>query len=209
MDAFSSERERMVAEQIERRGIRSERVLNALCSLPRHRFVPPELRMYAYDDDPLPIGFEQTISQPYIVALMSELLTLNGDETVLEIGTGSGYQAAVLSRLAGQVHSVEIIPELARRSAALLADLGCTNVQVHCADGSLGWPAAAPYPAIIVTAAPHNLPAPLLEQLAPGGRLVIPVGARWAQVLQLWQKTAAGLQSQDITPVAFVPLVNG
>lgn len=207
MDTFSFEQERMVAEQIERRGIRSQRVLDALRSVPRHRFVPPEERPYAYDDEPLPIGFEQTISQPYMVALMSELLALNGDETVLEIGTGSGYQAAVLSRLAAQVHSVEIIPELARRSAALLADLGCANVQVHCANGSLGWPAAAPYPAIIVTAAPHSLPAPLLEQLAPGGRLVIPVGARWEQVLQLWQNTPAGPQSQDITPVAFVPLI--
>ena len=206
MDVYAAERGQMVLEQIERRGVRDARLLEAMRSIPRHRFVPPEEQAYAYDDAPLPIGFQQTISQPYIVALMTEMLALQGDECVLEVGAGSGYQAAILSRLARVVHTVELQPQLAQRSAALLAELGCTNVSVHCADGSLGWPEAAPYQAVIVTAAAPAVPPPLVEQLAVGGRIVLPVGERWSQRLYLGRKTETGLQLESTLPVSFVPL---
>ncbi len=205
-DPYEQVREQMVREQIERRGITDARVLDAMRSVPRHRFVPPDLCPYAYEDGPLPIGWDQTISQPYIVALMTELLRLQGTETVLEVGTGSGYQCAVLSRLAQSVHSIEIFPALAAQSAALLADLGCANVSVHCANGALGWLPAAPYPAIIVTAAPLRVPDALLQQLAPGGVLVLPVGARWAQELQVWHNAPTGMQVRSVLGVSFVPL---
>lgn len=206
MDDFSAARERMIQQQIIRRGIESPRLLTVLRQVPRHRFIPPESQEYAYADGPLPIGLGQTISQPYIVALMTDLLQLDGSETVLEVGTGSGYQAAILSRLAARVYTVERHVTLAEQARQILAELGCVNVQVQIGDGSLGWPAAAPYAGILVTAAAPAVPPALLDQLAPGGRLVLPVGPRFNQVLQLWQNTPAGFVSEDILPVAFVPL---
>lgn len=206
MDDFDALREAMVREQIEQRGVRDPRVLAAMRRVPRHRFVPPEAQHHAYRDGPLPIGGGQTISQPYIVALMTSLLRLDGRQRVLEIGTGSGYQAAILGELAEEVHSVERLPELAQRAAALLAELGYTNIHAHPGDGSLGWPEAAPYNGILVAAAAPRVPDALLEQLAPGGRLVIPVGGRSGQDLQLWQRAPGGLEMHTELPVAFVPL---
>ncbi|MBI1733365.1 MAG: protein-L-isoaspartate(D-aspartate) O-methyltransferase [Gammaproteobacteria bacterium] len=186
----------------------SPRVLEAMARVPRHEFVPVELRGLAYENRPLPIGHGQTISQPYIVALMTELADLQPDDVVLEIGTGSGYQAAVLATLVKRVYSIEIIPELGRRAETDLHRLGYANVQVRIGDGYHGWPEFAPFDAILVTAAPEKIPPPLLEQLRPGGRLVVPVGpARDAQSLQLLRKNAAGeLDVEDVLPVGFVPL---
>ncbi len=196
----------MVAEQLRPRGIRDARVLAAFEAIPRHLFVPPEYLPWAYDDSPQPIGHEQTISQPYIVALMTELLALTGVERVLEVGTGSGYQAAILAKLASEVHTVEILPELAERARATLQSLGLQNVHVHFADGSQGWPQAAPYQAILTAAAAPKVPQPLLEQLTEGGRLVLPVGARGFQRLELWRREGGAFLSEDILPVAFVRL---
>ncbi|MCL4559754.1 MAG: protein-L-isoaspartate(D-aspartate) O-methyltransferase [Chloroflexi bacterium] len=203
---FSEQRLRMVAEQIERRGIHDPRLLEAMRWVPRHLFVDPEFQEAAYEDCPLPIGNGQTISQPYIVALMTHLLRLKGSETVLEVGTGSGYQAAILGLLARQVFTLEVYPALAEAAARLLAELKLTNVEVRVADGSLGLPEKAPYQGILVTAAAPCAPGPLLEQLGSGGRLVIPVGARGNQDLQLWQHKGTRFFSKDIAPVAFVPL---
>jgi protein-L-isoaspartate(D-aspartate) O-methyltransferase len=172
----------------------------------RHKFVPPEYRDMAYDDHPLPIGEGQTISQPYIVALMSEALKLKGDEKVLEIGTGSGYQAAVLSLLCRRVYSVEIVKPLADRAREVLAGLGYDNVEVAAGDGYNGWKDAAPFDAVIVTCAPSNIPGPLVEQLAEGGRMVIPVGERFEQKLILLVKTNGKVREKDIIPVLFVPM---
>ncbi|MRR29719.1 protein-L-isoaspartate(D-aspartate) O-methyltransferase [bacterium] len=205
-DEYSRLRANMVAEQIIRRGLHQPRVLAAFSKVERHLFIPLPLRQHAYEDRPLPIGKGQTISQPYIVALMTSLLALNGDETVLEIGTGSGYQAAILSELAGSIHSIERHPELADAAQARLVRLGYYNVQVHCSDGSAGWLEAAPYQAIVVTAAAAVAPRPLLEQLAEGGRLVLPVGGSQGQTLQLWEREAGRLDFQDVLPVSFVPL---
>jgi protein-L-isoaspartate(D-aspartate) O-methyltransferase len=205
-DEFRLEREAMVREQIERRGIRDKRVLEALRSVPRHLFVPAEERRYAYHDGPLPIGEGQTISQPYIVAVMTELLELQGDENVLEIGTGSGYQAAVLGRLARTVHTVERYARLAQRAEETLRTLGVNNVFVHVGDGSLGWPANAPYHAIVVTAAAPVVPPALLDQLLPGGRLVIPIGGPEGQMLERWVRKADHLEREVLFAVAFVPL---
>lgn len=196
----------MVRRQIERRGIHTARVLEAFRSVPRHRFLPAQDWPYAYDDCPLPIGLGQTISQPYIVALMSDLLQLHGDETVLEVGTGSGYQAAILGRLARQVHTIERHEMLADRAEKTLQALGLDNVCVHCGDGSLGWPAAAPYQGILVTAAAPAAPRPLLEQLDEGARLVLPVGSPGFQVLEVWQRFGESWKHEEIIPVAFVPL---
>lgn len=206
IDEFASQRSAMVAEQIEPRGLHNPRLLAALRSVPRHHFIPEKYRELAYDDGPLPIGSNQTISQPYIVALMTDLLELNGSETVLEIGTGSGYQAGVLSRLAGFVHTIERHAELAGRAASVLAELGYTNVTVHTGDGSLGWPEAAPYPAILVTAAAPAPPPPLLAQLTEGGRLVLPAGSRFGQNLQVWQRRGEQFERRSVVPVSFVPL---
>jgi len=197
----------MVARQIRSRGIRDERVLAALEQVPRHRFIPRKLRVEAYQDHPLPIGRGQTISQPYIVALMTEMLRLKPGEKVLEIGTGSGYQAAVLAELGVQVYSVEIVGELAERATALLAELGYDNVHVRHGDGYAGWPDHAPFDAILLTAAPEELPAPLLEQLAPGGRLLGPVGPEHEiQHLVLGRRAANGkLSRQVLDAVRFVP----
>jgi protein-L-isoaspartate(D-aspartate) O-methyltransferase len=196
----------MVAEQIEARGVHDERILAAMRSVPRWDFVPAELRGSATEDCPLPIGNGQTISQPYIVALMTELLHLSGEETVLEVGTGSGYQAAILSLLAKEVHTLEYLPSLAEHAAKRLANLKYANVQVHTGDGSTGLAAFAPYEGILVTAACPQPPSALLDQLADGGRLILPVGGHWGQMLQCWEKRGKDIEHEDILPVAFVPL---
>jgi len=205
-DELNQARELMVSEQITRRGVTSPRVLEAMRSVPRDRFVPEDSQAYAYDDYPLPIGQGQTISQPYIVALMTQLLQLEGNEVVLEIGTGSGYQAAVLASIAKTVHSVELLPELSERAARILGELGYLNIHLHAGDGSQGWPKTAPYQGILVTAAAPKPPQALLDQLAEGGRLVIPVGDRGNQELQVWEKVKGDFSHEDIIPVAFVPL---
>jgi protein-L-isoaspartate(D-aspartate) O-methyltransferase len=205
-DEFRRKREQMVTTQIERRGVTNPRVLNAMRSVPRHLFVNFESQEFAYADYPLPIGYEQTISQPYIVALMTSLLDLQGDEKVLEIGTGSGYQAAILSLLAREIHTVEIIPQLAGRAEETLLELGMTNVKVHHGDGSLGWTLDAPYDAIMVTASAPDVPPPLLDQLRTTGKLVIPIGHRGSQLLELWTMETGAWQPDEILPVAFVPL---
>jgi protein-L-isoaspartate(D-aspartate) O-methyltransferase len=173
----------MVIEQLERRGIKDPRVLAAMRSVERDRFIPAEYAEHAYDDGPLPIGSSQTISQPYIVALMSEIAALNGDERVLEIGTGSGYQAAILSRLAAQVYSIESIPSLHEHARRILDAMGIHNVHMRCGDGSVGWPEEAPFNAILVTAAMPGVARPLVEQLAAGGSLVAPIGEEDLQTL--------------------------
>ena len=193
------------------REISDPRVLNAIALVPRDRFVPPELRLHAYENRPMPIGHGQTISQPLIVALMTELLDLTPETVVLEVGTGSGYQAAVLAALAAQVYTIEVVPELAEQARERLHRLGYSNVEVRAGDGYLGWPEHAPYRAIMVTAGATEIPPPLVEQLAPGGRMVIPVG-RWpgGQTLLLVEKAADGsVVRHDLLPVAFVPLRKG
>ncbi len=207
MEAYSRERKRMVDQQMVSRGIRDERVLEAMLAIPRHEFVPQDQMRRAYIDAPLPIGNHQTISQPYIVALMTEFLNLKGDETVLEIGTGSGYQAAILGHLAKKVYSIERIPELAERSQSLLHSLQLENIEVVVGDGSCGLPEHAPYQAIIVTAAAPEVPKPLKDQLSDGGRLVAPVGGRMGQALELWRREGKKLVCEKLTPVAFVPLI--
>jgi protein-L-isoaspartate(D-aspartate) O-methyltransferase len=203
---FELERKQMVTEQIAGRGLRDPRLLAAFEATPRHVFVPEEVRQHAYADGPLPIGFSQTISQPYIVALMTHLLELTGGERALEVGTGSGYQAAILARLAAEVHTVEIIPELAMRAEATLREAGCANVHVHLADGSLGWTEAAPYDAILVAAAAPSAPKPLLSQLADGGRMVLPVGGQGYQELEVWRREGMEFKKRSVIAVAFVPL---
>ncbi len=202
---FAPERERMVEDQIDARGIVDERVLAAMKRVPRHRFVPLDLAREAYGDHPLPIGEGQTISQPYIVAFMSEALELDGHEKVLEIGTGSGYQAAVLSELAREVFTIEIVPELGRRAEATLRELGHANVHVRVGDGYLGWPEEAPFDAILVTAAPDHVPEPLVDQLAVGGRMILPVGEE-RQELILIHRTPQGIEREEVLSVRFVPM---
>jgi protein-L-isoaspartate(D-aspartate) O-methyltransferase len=201
-------RARMVETQIAARGVRDSRVLAAMREVPRHLFVDESLRAHAYDDEPLPIGggSSQTVSQPYIVALMTELLDLQPGEKVLEIGTGSGYQSAVLSRLAGKVYSIEIVPELARSAAERLSRLGYKNVTVRAGDGYRGWPEEAPFDGIVVTAAPERLPEPLLAQLAPGGRMVIPVGGFFQELKVFTRDKNGKVTEKDILPVRFVPM---
>jgi protein-L-isoaspartate(D-aspartate) O-methyltransferase len=202
----AEERARMVKAQIEARGVSDPRVLEAMRQVPRHRFVPEDVRELAYADRALPIGHGQTISQPYIVAAMTELLDPKPAGRVLEVGAGSGYQAAVLSRLAREVVTIEIVPELASTARERLASLGYANVTVITGDGYAGLPEKAPFDGILVTAAPDEVPGPLLEQLAVGARLVIPVG-REDQMLRVYQRTEHGLESRDVFPVRFVPLV--
>jgi protein-L-isoaspartate(D-aspartate) O-methyltransferase len=206
MDSFSRERENMVSVQIAGRGIVDERILDAMSTIPRHLFVPTEFQQNAYEDYPLPIGHGQTISQPYIVAFMTNILDLKGNEQVLEVGTGSGYQAAILSHLVKKVHTLERIPALAERARKILQELGIKNVDVHEGDGTLGWLPNAPYQAILVTAAAPAAPQALLDQLDMGARMIIPVGGQFHQVLELWRKEKEGLKSESILPVAFVPL---
>lgn len=204
---FATLRERMVKEQIETRGISDERVLNAMRKVPRHKFVPEKYRAEAYEDYPLPIGEGQTISQPYIVALMTEALHLKEGEKVLEIGTGSGYQAAILAELTPHVYTIEILEPLAKKAQQTLTELGYTNVKVKRGDGYLGWPEYAPFDAIIVTCAPDHIPQPLIEQLAEGGRMVIPVGERYVQTLYLVEKKEGKIVQKEIIPVVFVPML--
>jgi protein-L-isoaspartate(D-aspartate) O-methyltransferase len=205
-DEFQVARQRMVNEQIATRGILDSRLLIVMASVPRHLFVPADDMAWAYADGPLPIGHWQTISQPYIVALMTELLQVEPTDRILEIGTGSGYQAAVLAQLAAEVHTVEMIPELAAQASKTLTGLGYANVHVHTADGSLGWRDAAPYAGILVAAAAPSAPQPLLDQLADGGRLVLPVGGRGAQQLEVWERKGREFKRQGNIAVAFVPL---
>lgn len=204
---FDLDREDMVQNQIITRGVHSPQVLEAMRSIPRHFFVPAEYRHMAYGDGPLPIGHGQTISQPYIVALMTELLELRGSETVLEVGCGSGYQAAILSLLARQVHTIERHPGLANQAQKILSQLNLHNIQVHTGDGTLGLAEFAPYDGIIVTAAAPHIPQALLEQLSDGGRLVIPVGERGGQYLERWRRQGSEYKQETIIPVAFVPLI--
>lgn len=206
-DPYKIEREEMVRLQIERRGIQNERVLAAMRSVPRHLFVPPRDHELAYMDAPLSIGQGQTISQPYIVAAMSELLALQGSEKVLEIGTGSGYQTAVLCALAKEVYSLERLPQLAEAARSRLEQLGITNVHIASSDGTQGWLEHAPYEGILVTAAAPHVPEALLSQLAEGGRLMIPVGSRYSQSLQLWTREKGEFRKQDCMGVVFVPLI--
>jgi len=207
-DELSRRRSDMVSRQLISRGIKDARVLEAMKTTERHRFIPPDLEDEAYRDYPLPIGYGQTISQPYIVALMTELLALQGNEKVLEIGTGSGYQAAVLSKLAKEVYTLEIIPELAAEAKKKLEEMGCVNVRVIVGDGWEGLPLQGPFDAIMVTAAADTVPEALEKQLAPGGKLVIPVGPRGGvQELLLVTKEEGHLKRKNITAVRFVPLV--
>jgi len=203
---FATARLRMVAEQLARRDITNQRILHIMRTVPRHELVPKALQSEAYEDYPLPIGYQQTISQPYIVAFMTQALEPRTNDVVLEIGTGSGYQAAVLSDLVKQVYTIEIVEPLARRAEADLKRLGVTNVQVRAGDGYQGWPAAGPFDGIIVTCAPDHVPPALVDQLKEGGRMIIPVGPAYDQALYLLRKEGGRLQQQAILPVRFVPM---
>jgi protein-L-isoaspartate(D-aspartate) O-methyltransferase len=202
---YKAMREKMVETQIKARGVKDPRVISALLKVERHRFVLEEYLNSAYADQPLPIGEGQTISQPYIVALMTELLELKGDEKVLEIGTGSGYQAAILAELAKEVYTIEIIESLASTAKKRLSELGYQNISVKAGDGYLGWPEAAPFDAIIITAAPDHIPKPLLDQLKEGGRMVVPVGT-YSQELKKIVKRSGKIETTDIISVIFVPM---
>jgi protein-L-isoaspartate(D-aspartate) O-methyltransferase len=207
-DPFANARQRMVKEQLMSigRDIKDKRVLSAMSSVPRHEFVPEDHRQHAYDDRPLPIGYGQTISQPYVVAFMTEQLNPQPTDRILEIGSGSGYHAAVLSKLVSEVYTIEIVEPLAMRAEKDLQRLGFDNVKVRAGDGYKGWPEAAPFDAIIVTCAPDHVPEPLVEQLKEGGRMIIPVGAGWDQQLYLLDKKAGKIEQRAVLPVRFVPM---
>jgi len=209
MSDYSKSRERMVRRQIAGRGVRSELVLDAMRKVPRERFLPRGQGVFAYDDSPLPIGDGQTISQPYIVAYMAESLALEGGERVLEIGTGSGYAAAVLAEIAAVVYTIERIEGLATMARTVLAELGYTNVHVRCGDGTLGWPEEAPYDGIVVSAGGPDVPDTLKHQLKKGGRLVIPVGRSKAyqELIRVTRVAEEEFKTEDLVPVRFVPLV--
>jgi len=198
-------REQMVRDQLQARDVKDPRVLAAMRKVPRHRFVTPELMDSAYDDCALPLMLGQTISQPYIVGFMTQALVLRGNERVLEIGTGSGYQAAVLAELVAEVYSIEILPDLARRAETILNQLGYNNISIRTGDGYQGWPEFAPFDCVIVTAAPDHIPQPLVDQLSPGGRMIIPVG-RYEQDLILIEKGEKGITRRSTIPVRFVPM---
>jgi protein-L-isoaspartate(D-aspartate) O-methyltransferase len=204
-DEFGLQRERMVRVQLKGRSIRDERVLAAMLKVPRHEFVPGDLRRVAYNDGALPLKLGQTISQPYVVAYMTELLDLRGNDRVLEIGTGSGYQAAILAEIVSEVYTIEIIPELGREAAAVLDRLGYGNIHFRIGDGYEGWPEYAPFDRIIVTAAPEKIPKPLIEQLKNGGRLVCPVGGSEQDLIVL-EKDRTGITRRSTIPVRFVPM---
>jgi len=204
---YEKERNRMVDEQIISRGVRDPRVLAAMRKVPRHEFMPEALRQQAYGDHAMPIGEGQTISQPYIVALMTELLELKDSDRVLEIGTGSGYQAAILSELCEKVFTIERVKPLADKARSVLDRLGCRNVAMKVYDGTYGWKEMAPFDAIIVTAAAPDVPSTLIDQLKEGGRLVIPVGERFTQDLKKVVKSPSGLVTQTSIPCMFVPLI--
>ncbi|MDI6640953.1 MAG: protein-L-isoaspartate(D-aspartate) O-methyltransferase [Elusimicrobiota bacterium] len=195
----------MVEKQMKARGIKDKLLLKALLKVERHKFVPENVRKLAYEDYPLPIGEGQTISQPYIVAFMTEQLSLRGSEKVLEIGTGSGYQAAILAELCREVYSIEIIPELALKAEKLLKEIGYKNIKIKIGDGYLGWEEHSPFDAIIVTCAPEHIPQPLIDQLAEGGRMIIPVG-KYFQELVLIKKLKGKIIKKRVLPVRFVPM---
>ncbi len=199
-------RDEMVTTQIAARGVRDKNVLAALRTVPRHLFVPADVRAQAYADHPLPIGEGQTISQPYIVGLMTELLEVKPGDKVLEVGTGSGYQAAVLAAMGCEVYTIEIRPALAREAEKRLAGMGVTRVHVRAGDGYAGWPEAAPFAGVIVTAAPERIPQPLLDQLRIGGHMVIPVGAFYQQLKVITRKAGTDFPERDVIPVRFVPM---
>ena len=204
-EEYKRERDRMVDGQIRARGIKDAAVLRAMRKVPRHMFVPEQLRRHAYADRPLPIGLEQTISQPAIVAYMTEAAQVSKEDKVLEIGTGSGYQAAVLAELAREVYTIEIIPELAEGARRVLAELGYKNVHLRTGNGYLGWPEQAPFDAIVVTAAPDEIPQALVDQLAVGGRMVIPVGTAYQEMV-IVERTSEGVTKKKTIPVRFVPM---
>jgi len=209
-ESFNLERQRMVNEQLlaPGRGITNSRVIAAMRKVPRHQFVPASVRSRAYEDYPLPIGFDQTISQPFIVAFMTEQLGPKPTDRVLEIGTGSGYQAAVLSELVAEVYTIEIIEPLAKRAEADFLRLGYTNVHVRVGDGYKGWPETAPFDSIIVTCAPQQVPPPLLQQLNNGGKIIIPVGESYEQKLYLLRKNGDQVEREGVLPVRFVPMIH-
>ncbi|MFN3467088.1 MAG: protein-L-isoaspartate(D-aspartate) O-methyltransferase [Candidatus Brocadiales bacterium] len=207
-ESFARERKRMVEEQIVARGVKDKRVLSAMETVPRHLFVPEDIRAYSYLDTPLPIGSGQTISQPYIVAFMTELLTLKESDKVLEIGTGSGYQAAILSPIVREVHTMEIKRDLAKGAREILQRLGYDNVTVYAGDGYLGLPGEAPFDAIMITAATPEIPPALLDQLGPGGRMVVPIGqpSRTQNLTLVTKKSTGEISKEELAPVLFVPL---
>ena len=203
---FATHRQRMVEQQLKPRGIKDERVLAAMAKVPREEFVPADVRPSAYEDGPLPIGYDQTISQPYVVAFMTEQLRPKTSDRVLEIGSGSGYQAAILGELVAEIYTIEIVEPLAKSAEATLQRLGYNNVHIKVGDGYKGWPEEAPFDAIIVTCAPEKVPQPLVDQLKDGGRMVIPVGERFAQQLYLLEKKNGQLKESATLPVRFVPM---
>ena len=203
---FATQRQRMVDQQLKPHGIKDERVLAAMAKVPREEFIPVDARADAYEDGPLPIGYDQTISQPYVVAFMTEQLRPKLSDRVLEIGSGSGYQAAILGELVAEVYTIEIVEPLAKSAEATLQRLGYNNVHIKAGDGYKGWPEEAPFDAIIVTCAPEKVPQPLVDQLKDGGRMVIPVGERFAQQLYLLEKKNGQLKESATLPVRFVPM---
>ena len=204
---FATHRQRMVEQQLKPRGIKDERVLAAMGKVPREEFVPADVRPSAYEDGPLPIGYDQTISQPYVVAFMTEQLRPKRSDRVLEIGSGSGYQAAILGELVAEIYTIEIVEPLAKSAEATLQRLDYNNVHIKMGDGYKGWPEEAPFDAIIVTCAPEKVPQPLVDQLKDGGRMVVPVGERFAQQLYLLEKKNGQLKESVTLPVRFVPML--
>jgi protein-L-isoaspartate(D-aspartate) O-methyltransferase len=204
-NVYAQRRWEMVETQIISRGIRDSKLIRAMLKIPRHKFVPENLRDIAYGDNPLPIGIEQTISQPYIVALMTELLRLNSGEKVLEVGTGSGYQTAILAEMGCDVYTIEILEPLSEKAQQVLKSLGYEDIHYKIGDGYRGWTQFAPFDAIIVTAAPDHMPQPLIEQLKTNGRMIIPVGVQYQELL-LIKKTDKGTDMKTVTPVRFVPM---
>lgn len=207
-NSYASRRDKMIAQQIQKRGVQNPRVLEAMRDVNRHLFIPPEMQPQAYEDRPLPIHFDQTISQPYIVALMTELLDPQPNDIILEVGTGSGYQAAVLAKIVRHVYSIEIIEGLAKEAGERLKRLKYNNVIVRAGDGYQGWPEQAPFDGIIVTAAAPHIPPPLIQQLKPGGKMIIPVGATSAvqELLLIEKKKDGTITQKSVLPVRFVPL---